>query len=330
MQNQGRGQLMKKCLINVYFGKAPNNLQIWAKSASLNKDFDFFIFTDSPGFEIVKDKYPNIFVSHLSKTDFLNRCCECFGFYPSLDTPYKLCDYKVAYGDIFKDRITDYDFWGFFDFDVVFGNISHFLSDKIFETYQNISIWGHLSFLKNNQKMRENYKKGTPKSPMNYPNTFKNSYIWITDEFIRREVLRENNIGSFDTTSLICDMSIFHKTFKNVFNKKIPDGFICIFNNGCLYCIYETNGKIVTKEIMYIHLQKRKMDINIASVEKPIIIKPNEYKNLEFVNIYDKSWFYKSGGGIHFHPFYYLFKKIKDYKNRLKNKITRLKLLKHQ
>lgn len=35
-----------------------------------------------------------------------------FDFPILLNTPYKLCDYKPAYGDIFSKYLGGYDFWG--------------------------------------------------------------------------------------------------------------------------------------------------------------------------------------------------------------------------
>lgn len=317
---------MKKCLINVYFGKAPNNITIWAKSASFNTDIDFLIYTNSNSFNVIKNLYSNIIVRPMTTSLFLEKCSKCFGFVPSLDSAYKLCDYKVAYGDIFKNDIQKYSFWGFFDFDVVFGNINKFLPDEIFEKYENISIWGHLSFLRNNNKMRELYKQQALNASVNYPDVFKNSYIWITDEYIRKLLLIQNNITSFDTTDLICDMSVLHKSFRNVFNKKISDGFICSFYDGTLLCHYKKDKQICTEEILYIHLQKRKMKNDVVSLDKPIIIKPNQYINTNNFLIFNNDFYRKNGGGVKFKPFYFVKQKLADYKRRIKNRILKSKI----
>ena len=46
-----------------------------------------------------------------------------FDFPISLERPYKLCDYKPSYGEVFKDELAGYDFWGNCDIDLVWGNI---------------------------------------------------------------------------------------------------------------------------------------------------------------------------------------------------------------
>ena len=56
----------------------------------------------------------------------------CFDFAITLHTPYKLCDYKPAYGEIFAPELSGYDFWGYGDMDLVFGDLrAYFTEDKL-------------------------------------------------------------------------------------------------------------------------------------------------------------------------------------------------------
>ncbi len=49
-----------------------------------------------------------------------------------------MTDYCVAWGAIFKDYITDYDFWGIPNWDIVYGRIERYLPD----TFLNeIDVW---------------------------------------------------------------------------------------------------------------------------------------------------------------------------------------------
>ena len=68
-----------------------------------------------------------------------------YDFSINLPSPYKLCDFKPAYGEIFNEFISSFDYWGYCDVDLIWGNIRKFLSndlldkeyDKIFEKYRN-------------------------------------------------------------------------------------------------------------------------------------------------------------------------------------------------
>ena len=60
-----------------------------------------------------------------------------------LTKPYKLCDYKPAYAVIFEEWVNKYDYCGFFDCDLLFGNIREFFPDNMLEKYDKLMILGH-------------------------------------------------------------------------------------------------------------------------------------------------------------------------------------------
>ncbi len=49
------------------------------------------------------------------------------------DNPYKLCDLRPFYGYVHKDLLETYDFWGFGDLDLLWGDIKKFCADKILD-----------------------------------------------------------------------------------------------------------------------------------------------------------------------------------------------------
>ena len=61
----------------------------------------------------------NIIVHNMNFTDFQKLVQNAFDFKIILDRPYKLCEYKQAYGYILQSYIKSYDFWGFGDLDLV-------------------------------------------------------------------------------------------------------------------------------------------------------------------------------------------------------------------
>lgn len=313
--------MIKKCLINVYYGKLPQYFKLWALSASLNKKTDFLIFTDNNKIGIYCKNFNNIIVTFLPKQQFLEKCSKVFGFVPSLKKPYKLCDFKLAYGDIFKHEIRNYNFWGFFDFDTILGDIDSFLPNSIFLKYENISTYGHLSFLRNNNKMITLYKQKRQNTKICFPFIFKNSKIWILDEVIRRQLIHDKNITNFDIDNLFCDVNVFSHSFIDYKNAFITNGFLGYFKNGKLYAIYLNKENVNIKEFMYIHLQKRKMKNNVINVNNPFLIVPNYFINYFLPSKLNKQKFLDIGGGVKLHPFYFIKKTISDYKRRIKMKI---------
>jgi hypothetical protein len=92
------------------------------------------------------------------------------GFKVSIDYAYKLCDFKPAYGFIFNEIISDYNFWGISDIDIVYGDIRKFITDDILNNYEVISsrhdyITGSFCLFRNDIKVNtlfmqsKDYKK---------------------------------------------------------------------------------------------------------------------------------------------------------------------------
>jgi len=57
------------------------------------------------------------------------------GFEVDIESEYKLCDFKPAYGLIFSEHFKDYDFWGYCDIDIIFGNIRAYMTDVLLNEY---------------------------------------------------------------------------------------------------------------------------------------------------------------------------------------------------
>ena len=68
-----------------------------------------------------------------------------FDFDIALKAPYKLCDYKPAYGYLFQEYLEGYEYWGYCDVDMIFGNLKRFLPDNVIGEYDKIGHLGHLS-----------------------------------------------------------------------------------------------------------------------------------------------------------------------------------------
>ena len=119
---------MSIVLIIPYFGKLPNYFEIFLKTVEFNKDINFLIYTD----DRTNYKYPsNVEVVYTTFQKFREIVQKNFDFEIALSSPYKLCDYKPAYGDILKDKIKKYDYWGHCDIDLAFGNKRKFITDDI-------------------------------------------------------------------------------------------------------------------------------------------------------------------------------------------------------
>ena len=92
-----------------YFGKLPAMFPAWLNSCQQNPTIDFIVFTDDK----TTYNYPdNVKVEYTTFDKVKKQISDLFDFENSLDTPYKLCDYKPTYGLVFAKWLKDYDFWG--------------------------------------------------------------------------------------------------------------------------------------------------------------------------------------------------------------------------
>lgn len=165
----------KVIMIIPYFGKFPNNIDLTLESMGENKEIKWLFFSDN----IIKSKFKNIQFIYMSFEDIKLMIKKKIG--TKINTPYKLCDYKPLYGAIFDEYIKEYDFWGYCDIDVIFGNIKKFINNKILNNYDKILELGHFSLYRNEKKINYMYLN-TNKYGISYKQILESNRIYVFDE----------------------------------------------------------------------------------------------------------------------------------------------------
>ena len=129
-----------------YFGKLPNYFQLYLQSCKYNKDFDWLIITD----DLTRYEYPlNVKVVIRTFEEIRELIQSKFDFVISLDRPYKLCDFRPAYGYIFQDYIIGYGFWGSVDPDCIWGDLNKYITWDILDRFDKLFLLGHLTLYRN-------------------------------------------------------------------------------------------------------------------------------------------------------------------------------------
>ncbi len=240
-------------LIFPYFGTLPPQYRMWRESALRNPSVDFMFFTDA---DIIPAK--NIIVHKMFFCEFQKIVQNAFDFTIVLDRPYKLCEYKQSYGYILKDYINEYDFWGFGDLDLVYGNIRTFLTDNVLQ-HKFILGWGHFTLLHNDEDTNTYFMKQVS-GYQSYRDAFSTNKITYFDEY------RHNGCSDKwrDCRPEDCWLEW---PFDNVSRPKEAYHFNSL-NRGWKQVIFEhvdnklfmirfNNGKIEKKESLYAHFQHR-------------------------------------------------------------------------
>ncbi len=151
-----------------YYGKFPWYIDYFLHSCKFNSSIDFLIVTDN---ETVHKNLPrNVRFKKKSIAQIMERAIKKLGFAICINDSYKLCDFKPAYGFLFPELISGYDFWGHGDIDVIFGQIRNFITEEVLLNHDFISVrhdflTGYFQLLKNNDKLNtlfmysKDYKK---------------------------------------------------------------------------------------------------------------------------------------------------------------------------
>ena len=165
------------CIISCYFGSLPQYFPLWLRSCSYNPDIDFLVFSDQNGGGLPD----NVRLVHTTLDRIRQRIEEILQMKVSLERPYKLCDFKPMYGDIFSEYLTGYAYWGHCDIDLIFGQIRPFLERYHLEEYDRFLGAGHLSLYRNSGEVNKRYlTKGG--SRRDYEEVYASARSWYFDE----------------------------------------------------------------------------------------------------------------------------------------------------
>jgi len=162
---------MKKISIVIaYFGKTwPAYFQLYCDSLKNNPLLDVLLFTDIE--EEIPGKPRNLIVRKMDLPALKNLITSKTGIRTNFSGTRKLCDFKPTYGHVFEDYLAGYDFWGYGDIDVIYGNLSKFITDEILKLYDIITfredwISGAFTLVRNNQTGKLLYRKSADYLPI--------------------------------------------------------------------------------------------------------------------------------------------------------------------
>lgn len=280
----------KIAIIVTWFGELPPYFKAWLKSAEKNTTIDFFCFFDHD----FETKSNNIFLIKSTMQDEINRISKAINEKITINNSYKFCDLRPSFGLGYADYLKDYQFWGYCDIDLVFGDIRTFLTDEVLDKYDRFYEYGHLSIFRNNDVMNNLY---------NYPGC-----IYSKNEIFRKpakctpeehwginRIMEINNFKCYRES----DYADFYLPYQTLLinNGKNYDKQIFYWEDGKAIMAYEDNNTIQKRELVYIHWQKRKpvieFDIdkvnNFFITSERLIEKNEGLPNIEDIQKYNPS-----------------------------------------
>lgn len=144
-------------LIGTWFGSWPPWIDFFLVSCGVNRNVDWLIFTDQPA---PPSTPSNVRIVVTSFSDYKSLLGQALNISVHDNAnEYKLCDFRPALGHVHHEYIKGYDFFGYTDFDVIYGDIRGIYDDHLLARYDALAthtmhISGHLFLMRNTKEMR--------------------------------------------------------------------------------------------------------------------------------------------------------------------------------
>lgn len=262
------GKQMTVKILIPYFGKFPDQIDLFLESCRYNPEFSFVFITDQ---KPIAERPSNVEYYNISFDQLNELICRKLGRQARIYSPYKLCDYKPIYGFIFSEIIGEADFWGHCDIDLIFGKISNFLSLDMLAQYEKIQTQGHFILYKNSERMNEMFKQTCPAGIM-FNEMIKHREPCFFDEIMFPAICREHKVRFFECRQF-ADILPQYSTFRispMECDLKDVDGQFFFWDHGELYR-ESCDGR---DQLLYIHLQKRKLPTIYSDFTEKIFFTP--------------------------------------------------------
>ncbi|OUP28188.1 DUF6625 family protein [Faecalibacterium sp. An192] len=299
------------CYVVPYFGKLPSGFKMWLLSCSTNNTIDWILYTD----DRTAYEYPdNVKVHYCSYEDIKNKIQKCYEFKISISRPWKLCDFRPAYGEIFAEDLKKYDFWGHCDMDLIWGDIRKFITEDILMRYDKIGFQGHSTLYRNTQEVNSRYRIHVD-GIVDYKEAFTSDDGQFFDEVVMTNLYKALNIPQYTGTNF-AHLDRFTTSFYLLYLPE-EDGYknnrqVFTWESGKIIRNYLDGTNVKREEYMYIHLFSRPISFKVKSYSKntiytiyPDLVKElgeskldyrfiNKHGTCSTVHFYAKvAWFYR-------------------------------------
>lgn len=271
-------ELTSIAVLTCWYGSYPWYLPYFMHSCSFNPTVDFYVITDN--IDVIPNKPDNVKIILKSLDELKMQASEKLGFEVFIGNPYKLNDFKPAYGFLFADIIEGYDFWGQGDLDVIYGNIRSFVTEEVLRNHDVISArhdytTGCFCLFRNNRYINTIFRQSD-----HYKIVFQNPMNFYFDEcgYLYDEL--KNGASILDFSNQI--QSITYVVRNEEKKKNLKAHFDLILIEGNPGEIEWINGEVFYKqefEILLYHLiWLKKICINkkiLDPIPKSILFTPD-------------------------------------------------------
>ena len=287
----------KTILIIPYFGKLKSYFPLFLQSCKFNPNINWLFLTDNE----IENLPQNVIVKKMTFEELKRLIKSKLDFEFCLEEPYKLCDFKPAYGLIFEDLICDYGYWGYCDCDLVFGNLDVFLKPFTKSGYDKIFAAGHLTLYKNTTENNRRFLGTTEENAFVY-NTHKT--LGFDEPFFKQRNVHEIFLNSGAT---VCEKDysanpavrkeqfvlMKYDANERAFIEQPYRKTMYIWEEGHIKGLYVEDGMLKEEEYIYMHFQNRNMQMEPSQAENAwdkYYIVPNRFIPLKKIPTTVEEW----------------------------------------
>lgn len=272
-------------IVAPYFGTLPAHTQLYLNSLAANPEVTWLLYTD----DRTDWDYPaNVRVTFCTLEDLRKRFKERLDFEIALPNVKKLGDYKPLYGYLFEEELAGYDAWGHVDVgDVVYGDMSHFITDEMIARYDRLGYLGHLAIYRNTEENNRRFMADSG-AGFGYREVFSDPMFYNFEEVAPGSIdaiWRKNGWTTGVLYDHIADLRAMSWAFKvsqgygtdayEIFNNK---NLVFEWANGRLFGHEAVKGGgISTKEYLYVHFKRRKMPLSKSLNPSRYLIAPDGF-----------------------------------------------------
>jgi hypothetical protein len=247
------------CLMRWWFGEFPDYMDCVLRSCAANPDIDWLILTDNR----TPRKFPsNVRLKHTNLDELRAQFSAKLGFPVNLPDSHALHTLKPAFGFLFEEQLKGYGFWGYCDFDMIFGDLRKFLREDILAAHEKILGRGHLTLYRNGERANHAFKLDCP-GVTNYRDAFQSGEPKQFDEWRGINLIfRYHNIPQFHDEFIVDVLpptSYKIKRFEGTAIRNYPAQVFYWHKGRIFHAHYNCDRGIVDDEYAYIHFQKRFM-----------------------------------------------------------------------
>lgn len=251
-------------VITIWLGSLPEYFRAWLLTVSYNPSIHFYFLTDrAKGTLKVPD---NVTWIETTLESLRARFSSVLNREVSFQSPMKFCGLKPTYGLAFEDLLKEYNFWGYCDIDLAFGDLRKYLTSEVLNNYDRIYTRGHFNLYRNTNGINRLFEnKG---SIYSIDDIATGEFNYAFDEFlgINRICIKNRDLVRWYTEADFAECNYRSKYMELLFPHVNYDNQLLWWEDGHVYQSgIDKNGEIVTQEFVYLHWRhKLSSDSEIA------------------------------------------------------------------